>query len=196
MASVNRWMGGRAALAAALVALLAACGGGNGDDGGGGRITDPAKVATATPIQGAPLFRIRGDTVQAPDGATTVRPGTPSPGAGRTYKVLPGDTCEAIGRKHGVTAAQIIEANRAINEGCTNLREDQEIRIPGQAATPLPGATSTPTLQSGRTYTVVAGDNCFDIAAAHNVSSETLITLNNLDPGCTTLKIGQVLKIP
>ncbi|KAK7958033.1 hypothetical protein PG988_012881 [Apiospora saccharicola] len=56
--------------------------------------------------------------------------------------------------------------------------------------------TTATTCWSGKTYTVVGGDNCGAIAVAQRVSTGTLITLNNILPDCTSLQIGQVLCLP
>lgn len=71
----------------------------------------------------------------------------------------------------------------------------------GPAATPssLPGfATSsyTGSCLSGTNYTVKSGDTCEAIATSNSVATGTLITVNQLDPGCSDLQIGQVLCLP
>lgn len=53
-----------------------------------------------------------------------------------------------------------------------------------------------PPCLSGKTYTVVSGDNCLDIAHNQHVSTGSLIALNSLLPDCTNLLLGQVLCIP
>lgn len=49
---------------------------------------------------------------------------------------------------------------------------------------------------SGHTYSVVGGDDCGSIAISQDVSTGTLITLNNILPDCTNLQIGQLLCLP
>ena len=70
---------------------------------------------------------------------------------------------------------------------------------PPPTSTPLPTATETQvptdTPQPPLEYKVVAGDTCVAIAAAHNVSSQSIILLNNLDPNCN-LSVGRTLLIP
>jgi LysM repeat protein len=65
--------------------------------------------------------------------------------------------------------------------------------------TPQPTATDTPeptaTPLPPQEYRVVAGDTCLKIAAEFNVSFQSIITLNGLDPNCT-LSVGQTLMIP
>jgi len=65
--------------------------------------------------------------------------------------------------------------------------------------TPLPSATET-TAPTGTPlppteYTVVLGDSCAAIAAQFQVSSNSIITLNRLDPNCN-LSVGRLLLIP
>ena len=193
-------------------AVLTGCGGGGDGDSGsqGDRITDPAKVPSSTPIgQGAPTkYEIHQDGSLSVSGGPTVA-GTPLPnqtpaaGSGGKYTVKSGDTCGGIAAQYGVTADQLIAANRAtINQGCTNLHEGDEIKIPGAASTtstprPSSGGASTPTPRAGsRSYTVQSGDTCDDIARNQGVTLADLIALNNLDAECRNLQPGQVLKIP
>jgi LysM repeat protein len=65
--------------------------------------------------------------------------------------------------------------------------------------TPQPTATETQaptdTPLPPQEYTVVASDTCLKIAADHDVSFQSIIQLNALDPNCT-LSVGQVLLIP
>ncbi|KAG9123113.1 hypothetical protein FRC07_000216, partial [Ceratobasidium sp. 392] len=67
------------------------------------------------------------------------------------------------------------------------------ITDPGQATTPDPG---DPVCISGKTYTVKSGDNCQAIAAAQNVGTNDLISINSIMPGCTNIWVGQVLCLP
>ena len=65
--------------------------------------------------------------------------------------------------------------------------------------TPEPSATETtaPTVTPlpPSQYVVVAGDTCAALAAQYNVSSASIILLNNLDPNCN-LAVGVTLLIP
>ena len=63
---------------------------------------------------------------------------------------------------------------------------------PTATETPPPTITPLPPVP----YTVVQGDTCISIALKNNVSVQSIIDLNRLDPGCTTLSIGQVLQVP
>ncbi|GAA91092.1 carbohydrate-binding module family 50 protein [Aspergillus luchuensis CBS 106.47] len=50
-----------------------------------------------------------------------------------------------------------------------------------------PANYTSPSCLSEATYTVVSGDNCIAISQAQNVSTGTLISLNNLLPDCSNL---------
>jgi LysM repeat protein len=62
---------------------------------------------------------------------------------------------------------------------------------PTSTETPVPTDTPQPPIQ----YKVVANDTCVSIAAAHNVSYQSIILLNHLDPNCN-LSVGRQLLIP
>ncbi|MEX2081847.1 MAG: LysM domain-containing protein [Dehalococcoidia bacterium] len=178
------------------VAAGACGGGGGGEDDLGQQISDPARVATATPLGEAPLYQIRGDNVTGPGNSTAGPLGTPTPSIAR-HTIQSGDTCGAIANRYGITVGELRAENPLINDGCTNLVPGEDLVIPGgtgsgdgtpAAATATPGA-------SGQTYTVGAGDTCSDIAASYNVSVEALRSLNGLDADCS-LNIGDILQIP
>jgi len=191
----------RAVAVALSVGLLlsAACGGDSGPGAGTGeRVTDPAKVPTSTPIQNGVLYQLRGSQIITQGGSTTAVPGASQTAGPRTYTVVEGDTCSGIASKLGVTTQDLLAANRTINQGCTNLRVGDVLRVPSGTAggsTPV-GATSTPRPGSAREYTVKSGDTCSGIAGSYNVTVADLIRVNGLDPDCRTLQVGQVLKIP
>jgi len=81
-------------------------------------------------------------------------------------------------------------------------------------STAVPTATNTPTATATATefatftpsptftplppfdYTVAAGDTCGGIAFSFGVSVQSIIIQNNLDAQCTTLRIGQTIKVP
>jgi LysM repeat protein len=70
---------------------------------------------------------------------------------------------------------------------------------PRPTFTPLPSATESPvptdTPLPPVNYKVAAGDTCVGIAAKFNVSSQSIIILNKLDPNCN-LSVGRNLLIP
>lgn len=58
--------------------------------------------------------------------------------------------------------------------------------------TPSPTLTPQPPFD----YTVASGDTCGGIAFTFGVSVQSIIIMNNLDAACTTLRIGQIIKVP
>ena len=189
--------------AAAAFTAAVACGGGGDDEDTGkrDRITDPAKVPSATPMQNPTLFQITGDEVTLSGGATTrVTPTGSTPTTASTHTVVSGDLCGTIATRFGVSLDELLKANRSID--CASLRIGDQIKIPPKAATPTPvtgttGLTGNPTTKpSGKTYTVKGGDTCADIAGSYGVKTADLIAKNSLDPNCQNLKIGQTLQIP
>ncbi|TFK69174.1 hypothetical protein BDN72DRAFT_840792 [Pluteus cervinus] len=60
----------------------------------------------------------------------------------------------------------------------------------------LPGSAYSAPCLSGNTYTVVGGDDCTAISAAHNVATGTLISINDILKDCSNLFIDQVLCLP
>ncbi len=183
--------------------MAVACGGDDGATGGGGqRVTDPAKVPSSTPIQGATLFQIRGDVVSLSGG--TGGGGTPvagqTPAGSKTYTVESGDTCGDIAKQFGISVDELLKANRTIEAGCTNLHAGDKLKIP--VLTPTPGASGGgvigggPTPRpSGKEYKVVSGDTCDAIARSYGVDLTKLVAANgNVD--CSKLQIGQTIKIP
>jgi len=60
-----------------------------------------------------------------PDAGVIAAP--PPAAGGASVVVAAGDTCEAIAARNGVTAAQLIANNGAVNAGCTNLAVGQTL---------------------------------------------------------------------
>lgn len=52
------------------------------------------------------------------------------PGAGRTYIVVPGDTCVAIAQDHDIPVQTFMVANGLDEESCLTLQVGQEVTIP------------------------------------------------------------------
>jgi LysM repeat protein len=63
--------------------------------------------------------------------------------------------------------------------------------LPTSTETPVPTPTPLPPAE----YTVAAGDTCVSIAVEYNVSWQSIVALNGLDPNCN-LSVGRVLLIP
>jgi len=179
-----------------------ACGGGGGEpEAPGERITDPARVHTSTPVQNPTLYKIQGNEVTLSGGATgQLTPvGGPTVATSTNYQVKSGDFCSTIAADHDISLEALLAANR--NVDCNNLRIDDIIRIPA-AATPTRtgGIVGNPTApigsNSGKTYTVQAGDTCDAIARNQGVGLAAFLALNGIDENCQGLREGQVVKIP
>jgi LysM repeat protein len=71
---------------------------------------------------------------------------------------------------------------------------------PTPTMTPTITETPTPSLTPTRSgpieYSVVEGDNCFDIAATFEVDMLVLLAINNFDAGTCPIRAGQVIMIP
>jgi len=101
----------------------------------------------------------------------------------RDYTVKEGDFCDKISAAQGVSTYQLAVVNNGIiNDDCTNLMPDQKICLGYK------GSDCT------TVYTVVMGDICEDIAAAHKINT-TLLYENNrqINPECTNIYVGEVL---
>ena len=188
----------------AISVLTTSCGGGgDGSEADGPRVTDPAIVATSTPIGNAVVYSIKQDgsvsasgsasSVTVPAGPTLTGGGTTTASQPGTYTIEPNDTCQAIADSHEITLDQLLAANRTAN--CTALRIGDTLKIPSAAssnATPRAGSGS-----SGKTYTVASGDNCQAIANANDVTLPALLSANPaINNDCTNIDVGDVLKIP
>ncbi len=89
------------------------------------------------------------------------------------------------------TAVPIIPPRVTGTASPTNSPPPTFTYTPTPTETPVPTDTPQPPLD----YKVVAGDTCVAIAAAHKVSSQSIILLNHLDPNCN-LSVGRSLLIP
>jgi LysM repeat protein len=200
-----------AALGLVAVLALAACGGAaDQEPAAGERITDPARVPTASPMQNPVLYRLQGNQVILDGGeqAAITPVAAPTPAARQTYTVEAGDTCYSIAAAQGVPLEALIRANPA---ACDNLRIGASLTIPAPTPTPVTGGglTADPTVRptptvprspggtpgTGTVYIVRAGDTCSDIAASYGVSLAQLLAHNGFGPDCP-LQIGQEVKIP
>ena len=107
--------------------------------------------------------------------------------------VQAGDTLANIARQYdGVSWLDIARANDIVNPNIIYV--GQVLRIPDGATAPAP----TPISNSGTTqssYTVVAGDNLYQVALRFNTTVDTLINLNNIS-NRGVIYIGQVIKLP
>lgn len=139
----------------------------------------------------------------------------------KPYIVKSGDYCASIAGSAGLTTAQLLSFNSAINPTCTNLQVGQKLCLVSIAAatTPTPTTTQTTSLTTSpqfrsatmttsvrdtlgvnaaticaSTYTVVAGDSCWAIGQARGTTTNTILALNpTINSSCSNLSVGQVL---
>jgi len=144
-----------------LALLAAACGGKSADPNAGkGQVnTNPATVPSSTPIQNPIMYHISQDgSVQSSGGPpiTAVPGSNTTPAAKTTYTVVSGDSCSSIAGQYGITSAELMAANRAINSDCTNMHTGDVLQIPAKTAAEAAaggggGGSSTSTGNSGAT---------------------------------------------
>ncbi len=117
------------------------------------------------------------------------------PATASDYKVAKGDNFTTIGKKFGVLARAIGDANPGVDS--TKLQVGQTLHIPAPtpAATPAPtGAAPADTTTGENVYTVKSGDNLTRIATHFGTTVKALQSANNLKS--YSIKVGQKLKIP
>lgn len=114
----------------------------------------------------------------------------------RQHTVGSGDTLSAIASRYGVSNQALMSYNGLSS---TTVKLGQTLKIPAAtgaviAAAPAPSARPAPAPARATVHKVVAGDTLTRVAARYGVSTASLQRHNNMKD--TTLKIGQVLKIP
>lgn len=90
-----------------------------------------------------------------------------------THKVVSGDTLFSLGKRYGLTVAELKSINNLTSD---TIKIGQILKL-----TPF-------------THTVVSGDTLFSLAKKHNTTVDTLKSLNGLKSD--TIKVGQVLRLP
>ncbi len=114
------------------------------------------------------------------------------------------------GNNSKISAADVVATNAALkgqttrptSQVTTAATGSPGIGTPNPSQTPGPGtpsATQTGTAgTSGKTYTVKSGDTCGAIATANNITLQQLLDANKpmTEGDCSSLQIGQVLKLP
>lgn len=147
------------------------------NDGGWG---DPGMGATLPPVDPA-----TGSAVVAPPPPHVTRPVL------QEYIVQKGDTYYSMSKKFGVTMQAIADANPGVDP--KRLQVGKTVVIPPPV--PVAPTAPTPTAASGETlYTVVSGDTLSSIAAKYRTTWQAIRDYNALRT--TSIKVGQVLKIP
>ena len=113
------------------------------------------------------------------------------------YVVKRGDSLYSIARLYNLSVDTIMKDN-ALTTNNLSIGQNLKIRlnkdVSGEIEECLGPDYIVPSATSYVTYTVVRGDNLYNIASKYNTSVSTLMELNNLKN--TNLFIGQQLKIP
>lgn len=112
----------------------------------------------------------------APDSFAEARKAEPVP-AVRTYRVIQGDTVEAIALRFGLQPTSILWSNPIEDEDL--LQIGQELLIPAV---------------DGLVHTVAEGDTLWEIATAHSGDVDQVVRANNTSP--ESLQPGQHLLVP
>lgn len=121
------------------------------------------------------------------------------------------------GKEDAISPADVVATSAALNKtqtaqaGGSNGNNNQT-QSPATTRTPQPGGSQTPaasttpgasrtpgntTPGAAKTYVVKQGDFCGSIAEAHNITLAQLLEANKMtEADCTTLDVGQELKLP
>src|SRR5204862_6788693 len=117
------------------------------------------------------------------------------------YTIARGDNFTTIGKKFGVTAKAIQDANPGVDP--LKIRPGQKLHIPAPAPTASGGATTTltmPEMSTGATgettYKVQSGDTFTILSKKFGVTVNALRAANPQVTSDRSLRVGQVLKIP
>jgi LysM repeat protein len=145
--------------------------------------TTDAPPAQATPATPTPLVT---ETVHAPAMAST-----------NEYTIAKGDNFTTIGKKFGVSAKAIADANPGVES--SKLRPGKQLHIPAATAAPVHVVASTTsgtieTTSGEKLYTVKSGDVLFNIARDNHTTVKAIRSANSLKTD--SIKVGQKLKIP
>ena len=107
------------------------------------------------------------------------------------YTIKAGDNLWNISRKYGVSVEVIFDVNNLRDKDSLSL--GQKIEIPAIGG----GVSNSNQKQEPTiiTYTVVKGDNLWNISQRYDVKMNTIISTNNLKE-ISRLSIGQKLKLP
>lgn len=136
----------------------------------------------------------------APTATETTAP-SPTPLPPVEYTVTSGDTCISIAFNANIGLQALLEVN-GLSQACP-LIVGQKLTVPQPTYTPTPLPTNTleavaltETARPRTTYTVVANDTLFSIAAFYNVDPAALAAENGIPPPDYPITVGLVLTIP
>jgi len=161
--------------------------------------TNTTALANPTPDTNVPPPQPVTPAVTAPPPVTTPPP--PPVAEMQEYTIVQHDTYSTIAKNNHTTVKAIQDANPGVDP--RKLKAGQKIKLP--AATSTPGTSMSPTAPQvspdmsapggAITYKVKSGDNLTTIAKHYHVSIKAIQSANNLGSS-TSIKVGQVLKIP
>ncbi|MBP3416073.1 MAG: M23 family metallopeptidase [Spirochaetaceae bacterium] len=98
-----------------------------------------------------------------------------------SHVVAKGETLYSISKKYSITVNELCSENNISQSQV--LKVGQKLTIPSQV------------VPDSEDYVVVKGDTFYGVARRHNMTVEELLDLNGLKSS-STLKVGQVLKVP
>lgn len=163
-------------------------------------VTTPAPLAKAAAKPAATIAPSAETIESLPGVPPAAAPAliAPAPISGqRVHHVKSGDNLTKIAALHGVTVADLEDANGV--KAAATLRPGQVLNIPPVKPTAKkseePPKVAATTKAAPKTYVVAKGDNPVAIARKLGVSYAELLKLNNIgDP--KKLQVGQTLKVP
>ena len=141
-------------------------------------------------------LKIPGDQTELVAAASPRRPAPALNRAPASYRVRSGDTLSEIAERYGMHSAQLARHNGLSSRH--NLKVGQRLKIPASAsqiAAATPDRHPAPPPARITTYRVSSGDTLSQIAVRHGVSTNDLISSNNIKRGAV-LRTGQKLRIP
>jgi murein DD-endopeptidase MepM/ murein hydrolase activator NlpD len=175
----------------------------------------PTKLAAANPVVASKgPGAARPAPAGAPDGSGSVvrKPGSNGNwtwDGGKAISVGPGDTIDAIARRHGVPASTIIQANNI--EPPATIYPGQRLVIPRYVSTPVataapatpaarpnapaPATAAAPPAAGSAVHVVGAGDTLSKISRLYHKPVSEIAKANNIQASAT-LNVGDRLVIP
>jgi LysM repeat protein len=119
-----------------------------------------------------------------------------APATTTEYTVVKGDNFSTIGKKFGVSAKAIQDANPNVNP--LKLQPSQKIVIPAPPAAPtaIPPASAGPVVATTgeQSHVVVSGDTLAALARKYGTNVKAIQTANGLTS--TRIRVGDKLKMP